>query len=52
MGVSDSKPDTEQEQETAPVPEPGGDGQPLPAFRGLVALGSEDAPACSDGICL
>lgn len=51
MGVSDSKPDRTRGQEPAPEPEQGGDDQPLPVLRGLVTLGSEDAPACSDGIC-
>lgn len=58
-GVSGSEPDRTQEQvqgqaqeqPPVPAPEPGGDDQPLPEFRGLVTLGSEDAPACSDGIC-
>lgn len=55
MRVSGSEPDRAREQvpppESVPAPEPSGDGQPLPEFRGLVTLGSEDAPACSDGIC-
>ncbi|MFE1166516.1 hypothetical protein [Nocardiopsis sp. NPDC058789] len=40
--------------EPVPVAEPDGDGvpTPLPVVGGLVTLGSEDAPACSDGICL
>ena len=51
MRVSDSDPDRAPEQAPVPTPEPGGDDTPLPVFRGLVTLGSEDAPACSDGIC-
>lgn len=38
--------------ESVPVPEPDAEQGPLPVVGGLVTLGSEDAPACSDGICL
>jgi hypothetical protein len=53
MGMSGSEPEGApvMEEEPVAVPEPGGDVQPLPVFTGLVALGAEDAPACSDGIC-
>ncbi|WP_017586544.1 hypothetical protein [Nocardiopsis ganjiahuensis] len=49
MRASEADPD--RAPEPVPAPEPGGDEQPLPVFRGLVTLGTEDAPACSDGIC-
>ncbi|MEU3017735.1 MULTISPECIES: hypothetical protein [unclassified Nocardiopsis] len=47
----------EPQRRAQDAPEPGivgtGDGEsvPLPEVGGLVVLGSEDAPACSDGIC-
>ncbi|GHC80316.1 hypothetical protein GCM10007079_19180 [Nocardiopsis terrae] len=52
MGVLSSEPDRTREQGPEAAAEPGGNEAPLLALGGLVTLGSEDAPACSDGNCL
>lgn len=58
VSMSSAEPDRTREAQPQTVPAPeagpetGGGQEPLLTVRGLVALGSEDAPACSDGICL
>lgn len=37
--------------EEARPPREAAAGEPLPAVPGLVLLGAEDAPVCSDGVC-
>lgn len=44
--------DTRTRSTPEPVPEQDEGHTPLPVVGGLVTLGSEDAPACSDGNCL
>lgn len=43
--------DTQPRSTPEPVPERDEGHMPLPVVGALVTLGSEDAPACSDGSC-
>lgn len=50
MSVGSLEPEPET-GEPAAEPRAAEEGQPLAVAVGLVSLGAEDAPTCSDGIC-
>ncbi|WP_211719234.1 hypothetical protein [Nocardiopsis sp. MG754419] len=49
MSANGIEPEQDDPEPAEAAPE--GDGGALPRVHGLVTLGSEDAPVCSDGIC-
>lgn len=49
--MDDGEPEQDERGPVEPAPEDQERARALPSVEGLVTLGSEDAPVCSDGIC-
>jgi len=50
-GSSPEPPTEPRDAEQAPRPQAAEEERPLAVVTGLVSLGTEDAPTCSDGTC-